>query len=173
MRRSRWPRVLESTYQARPMTVLGRTCMVSLLTIRKVVKPLTVQTGGQTTTIVAPGYTWLQVAQQDAPVWLTVMYDASGQLVQLYFDLTDGNQFDGTDNPRFQDMMLDVVMTPDGACSVLDEDELDEALHAGDITAAEYECTRANCAALVAWLAPNGQALMDACQQAREQLLCS
>lgn len=170
MRRSDWQRIIQRAYRARPMTLLDHPCMVSLLGIQRVTEPLTVHSLGFPVTIAAPGYSWLQVAQEGRPVWLTAMYDTSGRLLQMYFDITAGNRFDGTDNPRFRDMYLDVVMLPDTSLRILDEDELDEALQSGDITAEEHACACRNCKELCAWLREHGQELMEACDAARREL---
>lgn len=170
MRRSDWRRITQRTYRARPMTLLDHPCMVSLLGIQRVTETLIVHSLGFPVTIAAPGYAWLQVAQEGSPVWLTAMYDEAGQLLQMYFDITAGNRFDDMDNPCFRDMYLDVVMLPDTSLQVLDEDELDEALQSGDITAEEHARARRDCQELCAWLREHGQALIDACDAARREL---
>lgn len=171
MRRSDWPRVEESAYRQADMTLMGAPCTVSLLLLRRVTEPLTVTNGGERVTIVAPGYTWLQAARDGAPVWLTAMYDDGGRLLQMYFDITSGNEVTGIPVPRFRDMYLDLVLTPGGQVFELDADELEDAWRAGDITGDEKNRARAACDALHGWLDEHWAALTAACQQARETLL--
>ena len=41
--------------------------------------------------------------------------------------------------PYFEDLYLDVVVSPDGAFEVLDADELEEALNSGAISQAQFD----------------------------------
>ena len=74
------------------------------------------------------GYSWLQVALKDRYFWATVMFDDMGNFLQGYFDITAGNSFEDMDNPKFQDMYLDLVLLSDGRILVLDREELEGLL---------------------------------------------
>ena len=91
-------------------------------------------------------------------------------MLQLYFDITNGNCLEPADNPTFEDLYLDIVMEPDGSLYVLDRDELDEAFKAGKITAEQYERTVAEGKRLYKWLQEHGQAFAAFCCEQRMKL---
>ena len=39
------------------------------------------------------------------------MYDDKDELIELYFDITNGNYFEELSNPYFYDLFLDIVVT--------------------------------------------------------------
>jgi len=158
MRRTDWKRILKRDYVAERCTFQGVEGIASLIMIREITQPLTVRNGDHDVTIVDRGMSWVQVALQDQYVWATVMFDRQGRLLQLYFDITNGNCLEPADNPTFEDLYLDIVMEPDGSLYVLDRNELDEAFKAGKITAEQYERTVAEGERLYKWLQEHGQA---------------
>lgn len=81
------------------------------------------------------GYAWVQLSPDSGEWWLTAMLDPRGEIIQYYFDITLKNFVSPTGEPRFIDLYLDIVSDPDGNWELLDRDELDAALNAGDITA--------------------------------------
>ena len=101
------------------------------------------------TTLADAGYAWLQLAPAGEHWWLTVMYDPDGALVQYYFDITMQNGLADSGEPFFEDLYLDVVMGTDGALRVLDRDELDQALAAGEISPAQHTLAEAALEALL------------------------
>ena len=68
--------------------------------------------------------------------WFTVMFDETGKLLQIYADVTDGNEA-LSDNPTFEDMYLDYVVH-EGSVYELDRDELEEAYASGRISGEQY-----------------------------------
>ena len=170
MRRSDWHRILRRDYACRPCAAEGRREMESLLTIREITAPLQVTNAGEPVTIVQRGYRWVQIAREGAPVWLTAMFDERGGFLQMYFDITAGNRFDDPENPTFQDMYLDVVVTRAGKIIVLDQDELDEALAQGAITPEEHERAQRVCRGLCDWLEAHWPELLARCQRVLREL---
>ncbi len=78
MRRSDWCRILRREYISRDCQMHGRRGKESLLVIREVTGPLTVQDGGEDVLIADTDYAWVQIALEGLPFWLTAMYDARG-----------------------------------------------------------------------------------------------
>lgn len=64
------------------------------------------------------GYFW-----QDRPYNAYHWIDAQQQTVALYFNVSD-NTIISAEAIAWRDLMVDVLITPDGRCRVLDEDEL-------------------------------------------------
>ena len=139
MRRDDWRRVLEKDITTRTFSWNGLRGKMSLLEIRKITEPLTVGYDDRRVKIVETGYSWVQIAPEGAYFWLTAMFDEQGRLVQIYFDMTDGN-VTSVDDPYFDDMYLDYVVSREKVYE-LDRDELDEAFQKGDITREQYERT--------------------------------
>ena len=134
MRRSDWHRILERKYTVSPCSFQDMEGVVSLLQIQKVTEPLLVSGENAAKVLIADkGFSWLQVAFREQFFWATVMFDSQGKFLQAYVDITAGNTFEDMENPKFQDMYLDLVLLNDGCILVLDRDELDEALEQKDI----------------------------------------
>lgn len=170
MYRTDWTRIKEREYVSRPCTLNGNPARESLILIRDITSPLTVSSAGMPVKVVEKDYSWIQVAEQGARWWLTAMFDEKDNLLQMYFDITAGNIFDNPENPTFRDMYLDLVLRPDGKIVLLDEDELDEALNAGEITPAEYAQTEEACAALYRLLSEHTLETMAYCRQTYQAL---
>jgi len=171
MRRSDWYRILERRYTVSPCSFQGMEGVVSLLEIQKVTNPLTVHNESGDVMIADKGYSWLQLAFKDRFFWATVMYDAKGEFMQGYFDITGGNSFENMENPTFQDMYLDLVLLNDGRIQVLDQDELDEALEQRKITREQYHHTMAEGEKLHRFLQENKEEFLQFCHEWREKLL--
>lgn len=171
MRRSDWHRILERRYTVSPCSFQGMEGVVSLLEIQKVTYPLTVRYESGDVLIADAGYSWLQVAFKEQFFWATVMFDAKGEFMQGYFDITGGNTFEDMENPKFQDMYLDLVLLNNGGIQVLDRDELDEALEKKEITEEQYQQTVTEGEKLYRFLQENKEELVKFCIEWREKLL--
>ena len=146
MRRTEWQRITKRRYISREETdIFGSAGRISLISIDEVTGPLTVHYPSRDVLIADAGYSWFQAAVPGACWWLTAMFDAYDRLIQIYFDITGGSRFDDPENPTFEDMYLDIVVSADGSIEVVDRDELDEALRSGTITAAQHRESVENC----------------------------
>jgi len=171
MRRSDWHRILEREYKASPCSFQNMDGVVSLLQMKKVTEPLKVKHEFGEVLIADVGYSWLQVAFNDQLFWATMMYSPEGRFLQGYFDITAWNRFDDMDNPTFQDMYLDLVLTADRKILVLDEDELADALKQKEITEEEYRQTVKTGEELHRFLQEKGEEFLDFCSEWRKTLI--
>ena len=71
------------------------------------------------------GYFW-QDKSYNAYHWI----DAQDETVALYFNVSD-NTIISAESIAWRDLMVDVLITPDGRCRVLDEDELPDDIDSG------------------------------------------
>jgi predicted RNA-binding protein associated with RNAse of E/G family len=71
------------------------------------------------------GYFW-QDRSYNAYHWI----DAQQETVALYFNVSD-NTIISAESIAWRDLMVDVLITPDGRCRVLDEDELPTDIDSG------------------------------------------
>lgn len=170
MYRSDCKRVLEKEYIARDVSIYNTRCKESLLLIKKVSQPLTIDNVAGRVLIADAGISWLQIALEGANVWITVMYDNDDQFIQAYFDITNGNDFSDSENPTFEDMYLDVVLNKKLEIHILDEDELEEALSSQSISREEYVAARSHCEHLVQYLKQHTDDFIHHCNCAYNQL---
>ena len=111
----------------------------ALTQITEVSRPYIVGGKGAEVCIADAGYNWLQY-QPDNENWtLCAMYDNYGNIVEWYFDIVRENAIDEHGRPYYDDLFLDVVLTPDGRVLILDEDELQDAYERGAVTAGEFQ----------------------------------
>jgi len=163
MRRTDWRRIEKRDYLSSQCCWNGREGIVSLLVMREVTEPLTVECESKPVTIVQAGYKWLQVAFRDTHFWATAMFDQQDELFQIYFDITEENRLENQDNPTFTDLYLDIVMEADGTLHQMDRDELDAAFRSGVISRAVYELAVGECEWLNQELTKRGREFADFC----------
>ncbi len=170
MKRTGWQRCIQKDSIAEDCTfgkVRGRK---SLMIFRELTAPLTIHYDFGDIRIADTGYAWLQIALEDQFFWLTAMFDAEENLIQLYFDITAGNSFQDPENPCFTDMYLDIVVTAGGEIHVLDRDELADALARGAITREEAAHAESVCRELAAYLKDNKENVIALCRTLRREL---
>ena len=175
LRRTDWKRITQRQYiSCDDADIFGSFGRISLIRIDDMTAPLTVQyrCAGETrdVLIVDKGFFWLQAAVPDAHWWMTAMYDARGRLIQIYFDITDGNRFDDPENPVFEDMYLDIVVASDGSIEVVDRDELDEAFAEGIISDSQYTHAITECEKLRLFIEHNVPRLFAWCDARKARL---
>lgn len=133
MSRSDWKRILRRETAYTDISSGDMRGEASLLHILKVAEPLAVFSVDHNIMICDDGYYWLQLAFENKNWWLTVMFNSAGECIQYYFDITKRNIING-ENSSFCDLMLDIVVQPDGRAALLDMNELQQALNHGNIT---------------------------------------
>ena len=161
MKRTAWKRLLEKTYTLRDCAPWGHPGRESILRIHKVSQPLWVKEGYGRICIADAGHSWVQVACYGQPYWLTAMFDRKDRFLQIYFDIARPPCFDDPDDPTFEDLYLDVVLTSKLELAILDREELDEAWRNGEIDRETYDFALAACEKLLVWLKENKQELVD------------
>ncbi|PEI93720.1 hypothetical protein CN679_07335 [Bacillus pseudomycoides] len=131
---SSWERLIEKTYEVK----IIEQGMLGILHMPKVTEPSYKQYNNQELCIVNDGYTWVQYFINNKNFAITAMLDEKKNLVQYYIDVAKKFRIDGRGMPYFDDLYLDVVLLPNGEVYLLDEDELEEAYIAGDISEEEH-----------------------------------
>lgn len=161
MQRTAWKRLLEREYTVRDCAPWGYPGRESVLKIHKVTSPLWVKEGYGEICIADAGYTWVQVACEGQPYWLTAMFDRDDRFLQIYFDIALPPCFDDPNDPWFTDLYLDVVLTSDRQLVTMDREELDAALQSGEIDRQTYGYARNAWEKLLSWLEENKDDLVD------------
>ena len=108
---------------------------VTLLCIERVREPLWLNSGGRLICVADDGYMWLQHFPHGAHHAITTQFNAAGNIMQWYIDICKRHGIDERGIPWWDDLYLDIVITPKGSLSLLDEDELDDALRSGEVSA--------------------------------------
>lgn len=116
---------------------------IAALYLDKVNEPLIVKQRERSVCIVDDGYLWLVFLPNNEYYALTTLYNAQGEIIEWYFDITNQNGVDEEGCPFFDDLYLDVVVTPSSKVTLLDEDELDDALESKMITIEQYKFAHA------------------------------
>ena len=165
MKREEWHRMLQREYRCVPCEFEGMEGFVSILVLKKVTEPLYVADEDKMVLIADNGYSWVQVALKDQYFWLTSMFDTEGRLLQVYFDICKGILFEEPENPCFDDMYLDIVLTRDGRLYVLDQEELEEARQEGVISEEEYQHAMVECDKLYQYLEKDKEKVMNFCRE--------
>ena len=139
-----WPRVLARRFAVKRIESQGYRGYVTLFRFDEVTeplykKPLQAQADDeQRVCLVDRGYTWLRHFPDGAHYTLLTAFDESGELVEWYIDVVGRVGIDEHGIPWYEDLYLDIVVSPTGETLLLDSEELDEALRLGEVTQSEY-----------------------------------
>ncbi|MFD1739227.1 DUF402 domain-containing protein [Bacillus salitolerans] len=135
--RLNWKRILKREYTQQFLNTNDFKGYITLIHTIQVTEPLSVIYGETEICIVDNGYMWLQHFPLEKNHSVTTMFDANGQIVQWYIDISLQNgEENGT--PWMDDLFLDLVLLPTGEMIEKDADELEEALSKGEIELPTY-----------------------------------
>ncbi len=167
MKRSDWKRIIKRKYITKNINIQGIEGVAGLIYMEQVSAPL--EKNG--ITIVKEGYKWLQIALKNQNFWVTAMFDENDDFVQIYFDVTLKNHFDEPDNPQFDDLFIDIVLTTERKVLVLDSDELEQALAEGIISKQEYDLGKSTSHKLCQRLGAGSLDVINLCKNLMQGLL--
>ena len=139
MKRTEWSSILEKEYRCTSFANDEHSGVVSVLLIKKVTAPMVIKRPKGDISIAKEGDIWLQIAAENSFVWITAMYDCKRSLQQIYFDITNGNNLNNSENPTFEDLFLDIVLDDEGEIMLLDQEELEDACASGNITIEQFQ----------------------------------
>lgn len=122
---------------------------LSVVEMHKVKRRIVVKFEGTDLCVADDGYKWLAFLPDGKKWCMTAMYDTSGKIVEWYYDIIKDSYIAENGEPFYDDLYLDIAVTPDGRKTILDEDELKAALDSGEITQADYRMAHDVCAELL------------------------
>ncbi len=93
--------------------------------------------------VIDAGMKWLHILPFGAHYLITAMLDANDRAVKWYIDVIAGYGACDDGVCWFDDLYLDLVVTPEGQVGVYDMDELKAALREGDITPEQFSAALA------------------------------
>lgn len=142
-----WTCILKKSLRVRRVTesFAGH---VALLRIHEVTEPQVWHWQGKPLTVCDKGMAWLSMLPERGGWCVTAQMNADGTVALWYIDMIAGQGVDEDGVPWFDDLYLDLIVSPDGTVHVDDRDELDEALRQGDITEEQHRQALDTCATL-------------------------
>lgn len=167
MNRSNWKRLIKSRFFKKNSIFFDKNCVVGLLILDEVTEPLVLDNNLGKYTVAANGYKWLQIAVENENYWITVMFDDSNHLVQIYCDVTDGNVLG--DNPYFDDLFIDIVLYNNNVF-MIDQDDLINAYREGVITTLQYNKAKVASLRLYDFVSDNRNEIIDYCYRMLNEL---
>lgn len=134
---------------------------ISMIKIEKAKQKITVDYEQSDTILIDNGYKCLMFLP-DAENWcVSAVYNASNEIIEWYFDITKTNSIDECGVPYYDDLYLDIAVSPDFRIIILDEDELKDALELKEITQSDYEMALNTCNKVIEEVIPNRDFLVS------------
>jgi uncharacterized protein len=159
--RSDWQRILEKKYRLVRCDLESFHGWIAEFKMLRVREPFCVSSWGTSICVADAGFVWLHYLRDAANHVITAMYDSSGAIVQWYIDIVLEHGLDDRGVPYFDDLYLDVVVSPDGRFEIKDADELEDALKSGAISREQFDLAWFETNRLVALLESGGLNLRD------------
>ena len=167
MNRSNWKRLVKSRFFKKNSSFFDKNCVVGLLILDEVTEALTLDNNIGKYTVADNGYKWLQIAVENENYWITVMFDDSNHLVQIYCDVTDCNVLG--DNPYFDDLFIDIVLYNDEVF-MIDQDDLINAYREGVISTLQYNKAKVASLRLYDFVSENKNEIINYCYRMLNEL---
>jgi uncharacterized protein len=159
--RDPWPRILERRYEQMDLETPEFTGVVTRLEMMYVRQPLWITSLGQGVCIADVGFVWMHHVPENANHVVTSMFNVHGDLVQHYIDIIWCWDRAANGVPWFDDLYLDVVVSPMGAVELLDEDELEDAFRVGSITLDQHDLAHTEAQAVLETIRSGGFSLLE------------
>lgn len=118
---------------------------ISLIKVEKVKQKLTVDYELSDKVLLDDGYKCLIFLPDNENWCVSAVYNALNEIIEWYFDITKLNSIDEQENPFFDDLYLDITVSPDFKIAILDEEELEEAFGLKEITKSDYDMAHYTC----------------------------
>lgn len=134
---------------------------ISLIKVNKVKQKITVDYEQSDLCLVEDGYKCLMFLPDNEKWCVSAVYNTSNEIIEWYFDMTKENSIDEHGIPYYDDLYLDIAISPDFRIVVLDEDELKEALELEEITQSDYDMAHHTCNRIIKEIIPNKDFLIS------------
>ncbi|MCK5129857.1 MAG: DUF402 domain-containing protein [Clostridiales bacterium] len=134
---------------------------ISLVSIRKMKQQLNVCYCDREITLLDEGYKCVVFLPDNENFCASAFYNTKDNIVGWYFDMIKDSSVDEKGVPYFYDLYLDIGVFPDFTTTVLDEDELQQALDDNKISTSEYELAQYTCKKVIDEYIPNKRFMVD------------
>jgi predicted RNA-binding protein associated with RNAse of E/G family len=134
---------------------------ISLIKVIKVKQKITVDYDNSETILLDDGYKCLMFLPDKEKWCASAVYNTSNEIIEWYFDMTKQNSIDEEGNPYYDDLYLDIAVSPDFNPIILDEEQLKEALELKEITKSDYDMAHHTCNKIIKELITNKEFLIS------------
>ena len=134
---------------------------ISLIKVDRVKQKLTVDYEQSEVCLLDDGYKCLMFLPDNEKWCVSAVYNTSDKIVEWYFDMTKENSIDDKGNPFYDDLYLDIAVSPDFKIVILDEDELEAAFESKIITKVDYDMAYNTCNKIIKEIIPNKDFLIS------------
>ncbi len=157
--------VISSENKTEKLEAAGAAVWLSLTEVTEVSHPQILHFNGNDLTICDKGRKRFSILPSSDHYCITATLRKDGSVVLWYIDIIAAQDVDNSGIPYFDDLYLDLIVTPDGFVWVDDWDELDAAYQNGEITQELYDLAITACEKLHAELTASISRLEDMTQQ--------
>jgi predicted RNA-binding protein associated with RNAse of E/G family len=155
-----WTRVLEKRFSLTYIDNKELEGYLAITYIDKVNEPLVLDVAYKNLCLADNGYIWTQYFPKACNYSVTTMFNEKQEIIQLYFDVCNGNMVSPSGIPYYDDLYLDVVLLSTGEVLLFDEDELEEALGNNDIAKEQYDLAYFEAKKLIKYIENNKNELL-------------
>ncbi|MGH2345305.1 MAG: DUF402 domain-containing protein [Chloroflexota bacterium] len=141
--RTDWTQITQRRFHSMYLDTPEFTGYRTLLVLDAMSAPFWTHLGKEPCCVADTGFIWLQHFPAGARHTLTTMFDQHGRITQWYIDICAAHGIDERGIPWFDDLYLDIVVSPSGESWLLDADELEKALRTGLISRTAYDLAHA------------------------------
>lgn len=122
---------------------------ITIKRINEIDKPFVVDITGKNKVCLDNGYYLIEFTPLDKYYNVRIFLDKDSNITGYYFDISRGNGVE-ENIPYYDDLYLDIIYCPDdnNFITIVDEDELLEALKKGEITKEEFDLAKDVCSKL-------------------------
>ncbi len=159
--RPNWHRVIEKRFKLTYIEDKVLEGYMSIIYIDKVREPLIVGVEDKRLCLADDGFIWTQYFPIERNYALTSQFNRNHDIIQLYFDICDGNKISSSGVPYYDDLYLDVVLLPSGEILLFDEDELKQALEDNEISKEQFELAYHEAKILTDYIQTNKDMLLN------------
>lgn len=134
---------------------------ISLIKINRIKQRITVDYEQSQTVLLDNGYKCLIFLPDNEKWCASAVYNTTDQIIEWYFDMTKENSIDEEGTPYYDDLYLDIAISPDFRIVILDEDELREALELKEISKSDYDMAHYTCNKIIKEIITNKDFLVS------------
>lgn len=127
---------------------------ISLVNFDEVKNKISVDYDSSDTCLVDNGYRCIIYMPFEKNWCVSTFVNKENEIVEWYFDMTKVNSIENG-KPFFMDLYLDIAVSSERKVTILDEDELIEALDLGIISPKDFQLAKNTCKQLIEEVIPN------------------